>query len=214
VLERGSADSVKVWPPTLHYARAGDTLTLLVVGLKKGYTCAEVVTEPSWFFELDTLEHETYRIVPGFHQRPDPPGCDADPGRDTVFRRVLLTSEGTSLYLKASDSTVTDTVTYVSGPAFLHLINHVRTTDADTLTERNGFTFRDSTAGHPHRMMYTDSLPTCGILQAATFEKHGDTVAVRMLRIQASALPDSVLPSCAGPRADSIEVVPKLYPFP
>src|SRR5690606_30941784 len=42
VVENVPVDSVVFWPPTLRYARFGDTLSLHVRGLKRQRTCAHI----------------------------------------------------------------------------------------------------------------------------------------------------------------------------
>ena len=217
LVERGTADSVTIWPPALRYARTGDTLNVRVLGVKHNVTCATRLTDPGWYLETgDTLNIDIFRFIPPLHERPVTNSCAPDPGIDTIFRRGFLIGAGRTLHLQAASGHTTDTVVFVNGQGFLHLFNHVRATSADTMTTIAGgrFTFLDSTAGRPRRMVRTDSLGACEIFQAAVFTRRHDTLSVRLFRIQAAVQPDSILPACAGPRPDSVEVVPGLYTFP
>jgi|GEM_PF-4091140 len=206
VLENPPADSVTFWPPTLKYARQGDTLYLLINGMKRRTTCA-VPLQVGWNFRRDTTGTEYYRARAKFEV---PSGCAQDPkGLDTMFRVRFYTKIGNKLYLETPDTSITDSLQFIAGnaPSLAKVTQLVHVAGgADSLVSGR-FTFRDSTATRPRRTLHVNALATCEILQTAVYERRGDTTIVKARLIEGEPRPASVFPPCAGPRADSVEVV-------
>jgi hypothetical protein len=84
---------------------------------------------------------------------------------------------------------------------------------ADSVTSGR-FTFRDSTAARPRRMVHARNLATCEFMQTAVYEPQGDSSKITVRRIVAQPLPAPQLPPCAGPRDDSMAVVYRAHRFP
>lgn len=213
VLDIGAADSVKLWPPGLRYVRSGDQILIEVFGLRAGYRCAERIGIPSWNIERDTLEHDNYRLNP-LISRPEPVRCGPDTGIDTLFRRAVQNLTGQKLRLLTPDGRATDSAVFIGGQALVYIMTHVRAGPGDTVSTHGRFVFRDSTAGHPRRTVRTDSTATCEVLQTGGYTRSGDTVSVRLRRILADTSAAAFLPTCAGPRSDTVLLHPNLYGFP
>jgi endonuclease YncB( thermonuclease family) len=219
VVVSATVDSVAFWPPTLRYARTGDSVSLRLMGLKKGYACATFVTDLGWTYISDT--NYTYRLRIPLVQQPETPTCAVDPGKDSLFKRAFFTDTvfapavaGKKLYLQIPGLPNMDSLTYVTGTAELHSFIHLSST-VSRQSVHGRFTFLDSTAASPRRRVRLASPAACEILQTAVFDRRGDTLAVRVRRLQANPLPAAVVPDCAGPRAaDSIEVVFNAHRFP
>lgn len=212
---QGTADSVSFWPPQLESARTNDTLILLVHNFNRVHTCAEPLEnrEAGWLFRSDS-SGEYYRFRAAFYEKPKDEQCPPDPGVDSAYRVIFPTVAGRKLYLQNPAQELNDSVLFVGTSAELHTFEHVRAGANDTLSTQGRFIFRDSTAGHPRRVVYADSLGTCEILQAGSFERRGDTLAVRLRTLQADSMDTDILPACAGPYADTLEILPRLYSFP
>src|SRR5690606_24692076 len=102
------------WPPTLRYARFGDTLSLHVRGLKRQRTCAHI-EKLGWDFRRDSTGAEYFTPSSKLEI---PPSCAADPeGLDTLFKVQVFTRTGKKFYLAAPDGRLTDSVLFVSGAA-------------------------------------------------------------------------------------------------
>lgn len=218
-LENPPADSVVFWPPTMKYARQGDTLYLRVHGLKRQATCA-IPVQVGWNFHRDTTGTEFYRVRSAFEV---PQGCPADPdGLDTLFRVRFYTRTGNTLYLETPDTVITDSMSFIAGdaPAFAYA-GTLRLVVGESDSVVGGrYTYRDSTAAHPRRMLHVSPLATCEVLQTAVYETRKsntalgpDTTVVKFRLIQAAQRAASVFPPCAGPRNDSVEVVFNRYNF-
>lgn len=219
VQEYGTVDSLVFWPPTLRYARPNDSLTLRAWGIGQSYDCADKLLDGGWNSTQDTTGAYFYRIRTPLYQHADPPGCALAPTIDSLFKRVFFPNAniqppaGTRFYLQTPGPKSTDSILLVAGTASLYAFTHVLNTDSSG-SAHGPFVFDDSTAGRPRWMVRAASLATCEILQTAVFKRSGDTLRVRVRRIQATPLPESVLPACAGSHEDSVEVVPDLYRFP
>lgn len=209
LVENPDADSVTFWPRHVLYARYGDTLFATIHGLKRVAECAEP-SLVSWNFSQDTAKNQSYRprarfVIPGGST------CRADTvGLDTTFKVVFFTSAGKRMRLLTPGGKATDSVLFVDAASVATVDVFTRAPgDPDSLAVGR-FTFLDSTAARPRRMIRADSLAACEFLQSAVHERRDDTLRVRLRRIEAAPLPAGVLPPCAGPRADSIEVEPDL----
>jgi hypothetical protein len=221
VVDNPAADSVVFWPPTMKYARQGDTLYLYIRGLKRRAECA-VPLQVGWKFRQDTTQDQYYRARSSF-EIPAGASCAPDAqGIDTLFRVRFFTRIGNRLFLETPDSVVTDSIGFIAGDApnlaSAVTLRHVAGGPDSTIADR--FTFRDSTASHPQRVLRVASLATCEILQTAVYDIHRDpvgsapdTTIVKIRLIQASPRPASVFPPCAGPRSDSLEVVFNRFNF-
>lgn len=211
-LSNPPADSVTVWPSTIQYARWGDTLSLIVHGLKRQYACP-LETDIGWTFRHDSTFAEFFRSRAEF-TLPGDPSCPREPeGFDTLFRVRIYTRNGKFFYLETPQGTITDSVLFVSQTSQAALEILRLPPGADTVTSGR-FTFRDSTAARPRRMVYARNLATCEFMQTAVYEPQGDSVVITVRRIVAQPLPAAQLPACAGPRDDSMPVVYRAFRFP
>lgn len=211
-LSNPPADSVTVWPSTVQYARRGDTLTLIVHGLKRTYPCA-IESKVGWTFRHDTTNAEYFRVNSEF-TIPGDPSCDREPeGFDTLFRARIYTRPGNVFYLETPQGEITDSVFFVAEASQAALEILRLPPGADSVTSGR-FTFRDSTAARPRRMVYARNLATCEFMQTAVYEPQDDSIVVTVRRIVAQPLPAAQLPACAGPRDDSIPVAYRAYRFP
>lgn len=222
IVENPPADSVVFWPASVKYARHGDTLHLLIHGLKRRRMCA--IPQLGWNFLRDSTGHEAYELKAEFEI--PRPGCRSDAaGLDTSFRVRFYTTPGKWLYLRTPDGRTTDSVLFVAAdtPDAVHVITlrHVpgdadateeATSGSAHVTRRGKAVYRDSTAAHPRRMVTIEALEACEILQAATYEPRGDTTLVKVRLIKATFPPAPFAP-CSGPRTDSVEVVFNRYNF-
>jgi hypothetical protein len=211
VIENADADALIFWPRRA-YALPGDFLTVEVRGLKHVYACSRVLLLEG------TVTDSTggrYMRLRSRVELPALPDCPLSPGLDTVLE-ATTPAAGRSLYLQTADGVVTDSLHVFSGTGVVEAFLHITRT-ADTLRTFARYTLRDSTAGHPRRVLYTDSLATCEVMQAAVFTRlrGGDTLSVRLRTLLASpALPTSQFPACTGPHADTVEVVEDKYGYP
>ncbi len=213
IIENVPVDSVVFWPPTLRYAHTGDTLSLEMRGVKRQRKCA-TIRKLGWDFRRDSTGAEYFTPSSEFETRSS---CGADPvGLDTLFKAQVFTLAGRKFYLQTPDGRLTDSVLFVSsGPANRPAVDTLLHMPASGDTTALGrYVFRDSTAAHPRRVVEAESLQACELLQAAVFERLGDTLRVRVRRLRAGAALAEVLPACAGPHADTLEVVPALHGFP
>jgi hypothetical protein len=209
VIENAGADSVTTWPPRLRYALPGDNVIVKLKGLRRLYACARVLgiewrgvdsagavwLAPSARFELPAL-----------------PDCALSNGLDTTLD-TTAPAVGKKLYLRTPAGTVTDSVLSIAGTGVVEGFLHP---PGDTLRVYNRFTFRDSTAGHPRRALYADSLETCEFVQGATWRRlhGGDTLSIYVRTILAAALDTTVLRACAGPHSDTVTAAENLYGYP
>jgi len=206
-----SADSLEVWPP-MNYALPGDLLTVEVHGLKTVYECATLISFAA------TSRDSGQRTVVSFSASatwPGTPECPLTTGRDTTFE-TTTPSAGRTMVLVPPARAATDSVFIFAGTGVVQGFLHPRSA-TDTIRTHGRFTFRDSTAGHPRRRLYTDSLATCEVVQAAVFRRlhGGDTLSISYRTLLASpALPDSILPACTGIHSDTVNVVENRYGYP
>ncbi len=208
------ADSTVFWPRSMEYARRGDTLYLQVHGLKRRAVCA-VPVQISWNWSQDTTKHQFYRLRSSF-EIPAGAHCASDPaGLDTMFRRVFTPEIGNKLYLQTPDGTITDSILFVTdaipNQASVMVIKHAHGVNDSTTFGR--FTFFDSTSTHPKRVVKSNALDACEILQTAVYERKADTTFVKVRLIRAAPQPSSVIPECAGPYGDSVPVVFNRYNY-
>ncbi|HEX2613608.1 MAG TPA: hypothetical protein VHO02_08445, partial [Fibrobacteria bacterium] len=212
ILKNVSVDSVVFWPPTVHYAYSGDTLSLQMRGVQRQRKCKvnPLWDTLSWSFQRDSLGAEYFTPKSTFRISslclPDPNGLD------TLFKASAYTLVGKNFYLVTPDGRLTDSVLFISAdqakPPVVDTLRHV--VSAGFASTHGRFTFRDSTDVHPLRTLEADSLATCEVLQAAVFDRRGDTLVVRARTIRGAPIPVGILPACAGTHADTIEVVPNL----
>ncbi len=211
VLSNPPADSVVFWPPSVQYARYGDTLHLVIHGLKRRKVCA--VPQVGWKFLRDSTGFESYQVHSEFELPAT--GCRKDEaGLDTSFRVRFFTVPGNRLYLLTPDGKATDSVLFVASETggAVSVITLRHPAESGDTTRSGRALYRDSTASHPRRMLRLDTLAACEILQTATYEYRGDTTLVKVRLITASLPPESFAP-CSGARADSVEVVFNRYNF-
>lgn len=215
VLRDVPVDSVVFWPPAVRYAQSGDTLSPWMRGVQRQRRCGmSDVDTLSWSFRRDSTGSEYYTPRSLFEIRSS---CPVDrEGLDSLYKVRVYTKVGKYFYLETPDGRLTDSVLFISGdvalPSRMDTLLHV--VPDGSITTRDGLTFRDSSATHPQRTVEADSLAACEVLQAAVFDRRGDTLAVRVRRIQGTTLPVDLLPACAGVHADTLDVVPNLYRFP
>lgn len=214
LLEDPPADSVTFWPPNVQYARQGDTLHLLVHGLKRRKTCA-VPLQVSWDFNHDSSGFESYRVRSRF-EVPGDASCAPDPaGLDTSFRVRFYTRPGKRLYLRTPDGRITDSLLFIAPetPELVNVITLRHLAGGGDSTVGGRAVYRDSTPSHPRRTVRVDPLETCEILQTATYEYRGDTTLVKIRLIKATLQSSFLFPACADARADSVEVAFNRYNF-
>ncbi len=215
VLENPAADSVVFWPPTMTYARFGDTLHLVVHGLKRQKSCA-IPLKVGWNFLRDSTDTEFYEVHSEFELPAR--GCRRDTaGLDTSFRVRFFTSPGKWLYLRTPEGRTTDSLLFIApdGPGLVNVIILDHPAGADS-TRIGRVVYRDSTASHPVRRLVVDSLATCEVLQTATYESRttsGDTTRVKVRLLKATIQSAASFAPCAGPHADSVAVVFNRYNF-
>jgi hypothetical protein len=213
-IDNPPADSVVFWPPSMKYARRGDTIYTHIRGLKRQAMCA-VPQEVRWNFRRDTTGSEFYRARSSF-EIPARTNCAADStGFDTLFRVRFYTRVGNNLYLETPDGVVTDSLQFIAedAPALVSAgqIRHGPSGADSTVSGR--FTYFDSTETNPERRLRIDSLATCEVVQTAVFEMRQDTTLVKFRLIRATPRPAGQFPPCGGPRRDSITVVFNRFNF-
>lgn len=208
VIDAG-ADSVKAWPPGARYGLAGDTAIASVRGVRRVYDCAR-------FLEFDWVSADsagaTYLSPKARVELPASPDCALSKGLDTALE-ATVPATGRRLYFRTPAGVVTDSLLSIAGSG---VEASILCPPGDTLHAQGRFAFRDSTAGHPRRDLYSDSLATCEILLGATYSRRheGDSLQVRFRTLLAAPLDAAVLPACAGPHSDTVEVVENRYGYP
>lgn len=208
VLDNPGADSLVFHPP-VHYALPGDPLTVRVHGLKTGYACAEVLAFKDTV--SDSADHRVVSVTARIRW-PGVPECPLVTGKDTTFD-LTAPSAGRTLVLRTPGGVRSDSLRVFSGSGSVREFGHP---PGDTLTVHDRFTFRDSTAAHPRRVLYTHALAPCEVLQSAVWSRRpsGDTLRISYRILTASpALPDTVLPACADTHGDTIRVVAEQKAF-
>ncbi len=209
IVEDPGADALLFHPPVDH-ALPGDVLPIAVQGLKTAYACAELLAFRDTM--TDSLER-TYVSVTARVRWPGIPECPLVTGKDTVLR-ITAPAAGRTVVVRTPGGIPTDSLTVFAGTGMVDGFSH---DGGDTLSVHGRFTFRDSTAAHPRRVLYADTLAACAVIQAAVFTRlnGGDTlqIAYRTL-IATPALPNTVLPACAGPHGDTVPVVENAYGLP
>lgn len=204
------ADTLRVSPPR-EYALPGDTLIVEVRGLKTVYDCSLVTG-----FGATTSDSAAYTrlSVTARVAWTASSGCSLVSGLDTLVK-TTAPAAGRVLLLRTPRGRATDSLTVIAGTGETHEFLHAGSRH-DTLTTHARFTFRDSTAGHPRRALYTGSLAPCEVLQAATFTRAGpDSLTVRYRTLTAApALPAESFPACAGLHGDTVTVFEARYTDP
>lgn len=210
IVEDAAADSVIAWPPR-RYALPGDLVTAEVRGLRTVYTCSRVLRLEG--VASDSAGGRFVRLGADV-ELPAVPDCALSPGLDTAFE-TAAPAAGRTLFLQTADGRVTDSLRVVAGTG---VVEGFLGLPADTLTSFSRYVFRDSTAGHPRRVLWSDSLSTCEVIQAAVFTRRhgGDTLSISVRTLLAApAPPTDDFPACAaGPRSDTVEVVENRYGWP
>jgi hypothetical protein len=208
VIENTGADSVKVWPPGVRHALPGDVVFARVHGLRRVYVCARVLE-----FEGLSLDSAgaSYLTPRARIESPGLPDCALSKGLDTVFEATAPVA-GKRTYLRTPAGLVTDSLLSITGFAtmegFLHL-------PGDTLSVSGRYSFRDSTAGHPTRVLVADSMAICEFVQGTTWRRSqvGDTLIIGIRTIQAAPIDTSLLPACAGQHADTVTAVEDVHGY-
>jgi hypothetical protein len=211
VVDSIGVGALKVWPP-LKYALTGDTVAVEVQDLKTLYTCSQLLALNWVVADSGT---RLFRTIYASATLPGTPECPLTPGLDTLLYAPVPAAPR-RLILRTTRGQVTDSVLAIDGVDSLHSFVHIRST-ADTLRTHGRFTFRDSTAGHPTRRLYSDSLRTCEVLQAAVYVRlnQGDTLTITYRTLTATpALPSATFPACTGLHRDTATVVQNRYRFP
>lgn len=207
VVDSVNADAL-VTHPSVDHALPGDTLTVSVHDLKTVYECSRVLMLTPVVTDSATRRFVSFNASV---EKPGTPECPLTPGLDTGFT-TIAPAAGATLILRTPSGKATDTVVVFAGTG---IPINLRIVTADTVHSVSGLTFRDSTAGHPRRVLYGE-LEACTLFQLATFTRlpgptpDSDTLSIDFRLLTASpALPESVLPACAGPHADTVVVVRK-----
>lgn len=210
-LQNVAADSIVFWPPSLKYARAGDTVSWLVIGLQRGYVCSQI-SLLGWSWSDDDSASNRYRLS-SVIRLPENPTCAVDTkGLDSLFKRTFHTPPGQRLYLQTSAGVSTDSLLYVAGEGHTHVFQHL-VSGPDSAVFGGRFVFHDSGLSRMRRFVTADSMASCETFQSAAFKRQGDTLTVRVKRLV--AVPGTAgFPPCAGPRADTVEVVFDRYRYP
>jgi hypothetical protein len=207
-----AADSIVFWPPSLKYAREGDTVSFLLIGLQRGYVCAKV-SLLGWNWNDEDSASDIYRLN-SVIQVPGNPTCALDTkGLDSLFKRVFSTPSGQKLYLQTSAGVSTDSLLYVAGNGYTDVFQHL-VSGPDSAAFGGRFLFHDSTLARPRRFVTADSMASCETFQSAAFKRNGDTLTVRVKRLAAVPLAINLFPPCGGPHADTVDVVFDRYRYP
>ncbi len=211
VVDSIGVGALKIWPP-MKYALSSDTLAVEVQDLKTIYTCSQVMALNWVVADSGT---RLFRSIYASATLPGTPECPLTPGLDTLLYAPVPTATR-QLVLRTPSGVITDSVTVIDGTDSLHTFVHIRSA-ADTVRTHGRFTFRDSTAGHPTRRLYSDSLRTCEVIQAAVYTRlnQGDTLTITYRTLTASPELSSVtFPACAGLHPDTATLVQNRYRFP
>jgi len=211
VVMDGDVDSLFFWPSAMRYARAGDTISIRILGLQLERTCA-TVGDIRWLW-TDSLGSDFYTL----RTEVDVPNASCRRGGtfDSTFRVIFHSHAGETLFLRRQTHVRTDSLLYVSGEAYVETFGH-RGADPDSATIVRGayrLVYHDSITNRPRRFV-TATLPICETFQSAVFRRAGDSITVRLRRLVASPLPPAQFPPCEGEHADTMEVVPDLYASP
>lgn len=206
-----SANSIVFWPPSLKYARNGDTISLLVVGFQRGYVCTEI-SDMGWTYRREDSS-DTYRLH-SLIRVPGNPTCALDTrGLDSLFKVDFPTLPGRKLFLQSSSGVSTDSLLYISGNGYTHVFTHL-VSGPDSARIDGRFLFHDSGTTSLRRFVTADSMASCETFQSAAFKRNGDTLTVTVKRIEAVPLSTLDFPPCLGPHADTVEVVFDRYRYP
>lgn len=211
VITDADADSLVFWPPRA-YALANDFLTVEVHGLKRVYACSRLL---SFSWTLADSAGATWLGIHSSIELPAAPDCGFSTGLDTALD-TTAPAAGRMFYLRTPGGKRTDSLFTFAGSGVVTGFLHPRSA-TDTLSRHGHFTFRDSTAGHPRRVLYADSLEACEVIQAAVFRRlhDGDTLSIYYRSLLAvPALSPDILPACAGIHSDTIPVVLNRYQYP
>lgn len=200
-IDNPGADSLVFHPP-VKYALAGDTVTVKLYGLKTGYACTEILAFRDT--ASDSADHRFVSVTAKVRW-PGIPECPLVTGKDTAFG-LTVPAAGRTLVLRPPGGALTDSLWVFSGTGSVQEFRHH---PGDTLSVHGRFTFRDSTAAHPRRVLSTHTLAPCEVLQSAVWSRLSEDtlrISYRTL-IAAPALPDTLLPACAGIHGDTVRVV-------
>jgi len=202
-------DSLTFWPPTMRYARAGDTLPIRMIGFRLGYTCGKI-TELRWHWR-DSIGYDYYTLISQV-DIPGGPTCEPGGTFDSTFRVIFYSPGGERLFIRRGHNVKTDSVLFLSGFGYTERFTHHDSSPDSAVIVRGSyrFTFLDSTAARRRRTV-TAVLPVCETFQHALFKREGDSIIVQLRRIVAKPLPVSMFPQCAGEHTDTMEVVQDLY---
>lgn len=201
-------DSAKVWPPGARYAVAGDRVIVRLHGLRRTYECARLL-ELEWL-AADSAGARNLAPRARF-ELPALPDCPLSPVLDTLVD--LEAPDSGRLYFRTLNGIATDSVRVLNAAGeaegFLHPAG-------DSLRVHGRYTFRDSTAAHPRRVLYVDSLAACEIVHGAVFRRlhGGDTLSVKIRTLLSTPLDPALFPACAGIHADTVDVVEDEYGYP
>jgi hypothetical protein len=207
-----AADTLAFWPPALKYARAGDTVSFRVIGLQRGYACAQV-SDLGWSWENGDSTGGRFRLHSTV-QVPGNPACALDTkGLDSLFERTFARPAGQKLYLRTSAGVSADSLLYLAGDGHTEVFQHL-VSGPDSAVFGGRFLFHDSGAARARRFVTADSMGLCETFQSAAFRRNGDTLTVRVKRLVAASLGADVFPPCAGPHADTMDVVFDRYRYP
>jgi hypothetical protein len=204
------ANTLRASPPR-KYALPGDTIMVEVRGLKTVYDCSRITdfsttsSDSAAYTRLSVTARITWTTAPD---------CSLVSGLDTLVETTAPVS-GRTLLLRTPRGRPTDSVAIIAGTGATHEFLHAGSR-TDTLTVHERFTFRDSTAGHPRRALYTDALASCEVLQAATYMRVGiDSLKIRYRTLTAApALPTESFPACTGIHSDTVTVFADLHGWP
>jgi hypothetical protein len=206
-----AADDIQFWPPSLKYARRGDTISLLVIGFQRGYVCTQIPDMGWTYHQEDTSD--TYRLH-SLIKIPGNPTCALDnDGYDSLYKVDFPTAAGRKLYVQTSAGVSKDSLLFVAGDGYTHVFTHLVSGPDSTIFDGR-FVFHDSVTTGGRRFVTTDSMAACETFQSAAYKRNGDTLTVRVKRLEVSPLSISLFPPCAGPHADTVDVVLDRYRYP
>lgn len=198
-----AANTLRFWPPRA-YALASDTLHAEILGLRRVYACAtvdSVTLESSDAAGLRTLRLASRVTIPG---RPD---CPLSTGLDTVLEAVAA---GTRVDLVHPDGRRADSLHLLTATATVTSIAHPA---GDSATVSGRFTFLDSTAARPARLLVAQ-LDGCEVLEAAVWTRTPDGNQTIRLRTLAVTAPPANFPPCNGSWTDTVSVMEDRYGYP
>ncbi len=207
-------DSVLILPKNSRFIFADSSTGIQVKGLHLGYVCSKILnlnlslkssSDPS-----DTIHTLTYGLESQI-QLPEQPTCAIDSGKkDTVLYKVF-TGSADSIYLVNSLGKRNSAARLVHGKlnfdSFKGKLNletyHGLEAKVIHSSDSLPWTYRDTLGTRP-RMLFSDSLNSCRLLNTASVQNKGDTIQVDFSYIVLDSL--TVADTCKGFRRDSISV--------